>query len=216
MPFGFRHRDVSIHAPTGGATFRLLARPAAQGFQFTRPRGARRGEAIAPFDLVVSIHAPTGGATRGWTGKQTETEVSIHAPTGGATVESWSCPPVTVFQFTRPRGARLRRPADAASRPRFNSRAHGGRDQGEMVEKVEAKFQFTRPRGARRARPRGRRNARGVSIHAPTGGATICAVRCSGPTEVSIHAPTGGATLLEERAAARKEVSIHAPTGGAT
>ena len=37
--------DVSIHAPTGGATFDVAGAVAGrQEFQFTRPRGARRRE----------------------------------------------------------------------------------------------------------------------------------------------------------------------------
>mgnify|MGYP007058238478 CR=1 FL=1 len=33
--------DVSIHAPTRGATFAVFARSRLKRFQFTRPRGAR-------------------------------------------------------------------------------------------------------------------------------------------------------------------------------
>ena len=36
-----RHADVSIHAPTGGATFAVPANALIVAFQFTRPRGAR-------------------------------------------------------------------------------------------------------------------------------------------------------------------------------
>ena len=101
---------VSIHAPTGGATWR-----------------AHRERRRRP----VSIHAPTGGATR-WRpslraprtrfnsrahggrdsktfGYQERYAVSIHAPTGGATVRFVWCTVQAQFQFTRPRGAR---PAD--------------------------------------------------------------------------------------------------------
>ena len=56
--------EVSIHAPTGGATTSPLTLSIADVFQFTRPRGARlvaHGRAAA---ANVSIHAPTGGATR--------------------------------------------------------------------------------------------------------------------------------------------------------
>ena len=103
---GRRLAEVSIHAPTGGAT--------RSGFE--RERG-----------VVVSIHAPTGGATRDATdssyasrfnsrahggrdlqvfGSIDDGRVSIHAPTGGATrgPAGWSV--TYAFQFTRPRGAR--------------------------------------------------------------------------------------------------------------
>ena len=76
---------------------------------------------------------------------------------------------------------------------RFNSRAHGGRDDRRVtVADFCTVFQFTRPRGAR---PNDRFMHffhRGVSIHAPTGGATIRAARRTVDAIVSIHAPTGG------------------------
>ena len=76
-----------------------------------------------------------------------------------------------------------------------------------------------------------------VSIHAPTGGATIayetaattCEFQFTRPrgarltnalppcdTLVSIHAPTGGATEVRDPTIPTVKVSIHAPTGGAT
>ena len=145
---------VSIHAPTGGATEQSTLIKNGRPFQFTRPRGARPGCAIPVFvDCGVSIHAPTGGATSSnsflWRtiqfqftrprGARHKTKsykyvgmVSIHAPTGGAT-------------------SRGRRPPRRLAR--FNSRAHGGRDQPAFSTPSHiATFQFTRPRGARRDR----------------------------------------------------------------
>ena len=78
--------DVSIHAPTGGAT-KVLPVPSSRCmFQFTRPRGARPGKYRATKMGHVSIHAPTGGATNGGSAGKSLTNVSIHAPTGGATL----------------------------------------------------------------------------------------------------------------------------------
>ena len=56
--------QVSIHAPTGGATGRRTTTAVTAG---------------------VSIHAPTGGATMGAVKISASFTVSIHAPTGGAT-----------------------------------------------------------------------------------------------------------------------------------
>ena len=56
-------RVVSIHAPTGGATTVAEARAAWKEFQFTRPRGARHETETETKGTNVSIHAPTGGAT---------------------------------------------------------------------------------------------------------------------------------------------------------
>ena len=55
-------------------------------------------------------------------------KVSIHAPTGGATVETVSPVSASTFQFTRPRGARPPTARRRLAAQRFNSRAHGGRD----------------------------------------------------------------------------------------
>ena len=97
----------------------------------------------------------------------------------------------------------------------FNSRAHGGRDFSTSFDDWLT----------------------GVSIHAPTGGATRWLNRLALVHAVSIHAPTGGATDSAHRVSRRPSfnsrahggrdklwtagihsvgVSIHAPTGGAT
>ena len=55
-----------------------------------------------------------------------------------------------------------------------------------------------------------------VSIHAPTGGATLSILLVALINAVSIHAPTGGATQKEIDLRKQLAVSIHAPTGGAT
>ncbi len=101
---------VSIHAPTRGATCRRgpnrrggrgfnprahAGRDSAQthvlspvdGFQSTRPRGARRLLCeLVPLHRSVSIHAPTRGATSRRGAPARCCRVSIHAPTRGATV----------------------------------------------------------------------------------------------------------------------------------
>ena len=167
------HTEVSIHAPTGGATAasdkdgtrRICFNSRAHGgrdsiayetaattceFQFTRPRGARLLAARLARRRDVSIHAPTGGATVARDPRVAVMAVSIHAPTGGATMSLYGWLVMNGFQFTRPRGAR------------------------QIVAwslYVMALFQFTRPRGARR-KPRNTRRGCMVSIHAPTGGAT--------------------------------------------
>ena len=72
-PRGARHghpdkstpKEVSIHAPTRGATAHATTVAIEAQFQFTRPRGARRPlPSASACRLIVSIHAPTRGATR--------------------------------------------------------------------------------------------------------------------------------------------------------
>ena len=129
--------------------------------------------------------------------EQSEQErVSIHAPARGATRPHYHLCIFGWFQFTRPRGARLRErmhlrlvpkvsihaPARGATAWRncacswqwcFNSRAREGRDSQRLA--VEP-------------------NVQQVSIHAPARGATT-AVRCTSTNhQVSIHAPARGAT----------------------
>jgi len=127
-----RVSEVSIHAPTKGATNTVVrGYPHLPEFQSTRPRRARHTliEYCGLVD-IVSIHAPTKGATqqgsprmmsaccfnpRAHEGRDTvglyfgleKVKVSIHAPTKGATSPP-PAPTVTKrFQSTRPRRARL-------------------------------------------------------------------------------------------------------------
>ena len=128
-------------------------------FQFTRPRGGATSRTCnLSANAAVSIHAPARGATQGGhqgrrvsgrfnsraregrdcciSGKIASARVSIHAPARGATALGRLPFVFRKFQFTRPRGARLREPR----RVRF-----------------DLAFQFTRPRGARQfdGRPQG-------------------------------------------------------------
>ena len=228
---------VSIHAPTGGATSLGRRHGEAPQFQFTRPRGARRGRvqsATGKRGFNSRAHGGRDIVLVSANGKQAKFQftrprgarpedgrpspaptVSIHAPTGGATAVNPVDEQSALFQFTRPRGARLRATVDASR---------------------EERFQFTRPRGARRGKGEAT-VATPVSIHAPTGGATLWGRTPAPRTKfqftrprgarryfpahaeryaVSIHAPTGGATLVGDCGADARLVSIHAPTGGAT
>ena len=142
-------------------------------FQFTRPRGARPARVRRRDQRQrVSIHAPTRGATPGvWQtagavagfnsraheGRDRRDcergragRVSIHAPTRGATPPSSLAASGKSFQFTRPRGARREAAEAHPQAPRFNSRAHEGRDPKRVCD-FAGLF---------------------VSIHAPTRGAT--------------------------------------------
>ena len=138
-PHGARHAirqqtaralNVSIHAPARGATLP------------SRPCHLRNH---------VSIHAPARGATRPPSPKRRVSHVSIHAPARGATADIVEPTVLTVFQSTRPHGARpqlvehahcsalvsIHAPARGATPGRasatmerisFNPRARTGRD----------------------------------------------------------------------------------------
>jgi len=121
--------------------------------------------------------------------------VSIHAPVRGATTVDTPFTVPTMFQSTRPCGAR----------PVF-----GG------VFKINGRFQSTRPCGARPHRCLGFKEGVVVSIHAPVRGATQCLPLPPRSARVSIHAPVRGATDQAEDRGAHVVVSIHAPVRGAT
>ena len=119
---------VSIHAPTGGATFKRSHDFRGGHVSIHAPTGGATCRYAFCIDLyLVSIHAPTGGATvnntlrcgairfnprahggrdRADAGNNNGRIVSIHAPTGGATL-------ITKILMHL---------------PGFNPRAHGGRD----------------------------------------------------------------------------------------
>ncbi len=126
--------------------------------------------------------------------------------------------PVSAFQSTRPRGARLsvphtllrsapvsiHAPAWGATngyrttkrRGRcFNPRARVGRDLRVTITLASRPvFQSTRPRGARLSRLLSPVAGARVSIHAPAWGATVLVVQGKDTASVSIHAPAWGAT----------------------
>ena len=168
--------------------------------------------------MEISIHAPTWGATSWPQLLFNVTGISIHAPTWGATQDS---PAVYLsfhrFQSTHPRGVRPK-----------------------VINKVPVQipFQSTHPRGVRpgfasRTHSRSYFNPRthvgcdghpfiaagpgdGISIHAPTWGATYGRVRVGEHRLISIHAPTWGATIGDVHMLIEINISIHAPTWGAT
>ena len=208
---------VSIHAPTRGATPRRHGFPLRVSFQFTRPRGARPSPPATQIPAGRFQFTRPRGARRGrGADVQIPDRVSIHAPTRGATrgcKRHWAAPQ---FQFTRPRGARHR--------------------QGIFVRNV-VQFQFTRPRGARLPGHLVRREVQRVSIHAPTRGATFSTIFGSISQMFQFTRPRGarrrrrpigsrasafqftrprGARPDAADLLARIPVSIHAPTRGAT
>ncbi len=144
--------NVSIHAPTRGATSVAKNPMMPMLFQFTHPRGVRRttfangsypldvsihaptrgATAICPIERLtspVSIHAPTRGATHRLRLVALSKDVSIHAPTRGATCYLLAKMRFRWFQFTHPRGVRLVGVNLVLCLiPSFNSRTHAGCD----------------------------------------------------------------------------------------
>jgi len=214
-------REVSIHAPTRGATMlRAARRPTMPWFQSTRPHGAR----LQP---RVSHKQGSGGFNpRAHTGRDT-----ISIPTSGDGL---------TFQSTRPHGARpapcptwCHRPtcfnprahtgrdadwrAGATPWPRFNPRAHTGRDPRHRYARAGMLwFQSTRPHGARLNRWAILPGMLAFQSTRPHGARPVISGIGCWPSPVSIHAPTRGATDDGREVLGTHAVSIHAPTRGAT
>ncbi len=163
---------VSIHAPTWGATVEQSLESRSTGFN---PRAhVGRDPVIEAEAVSLWCFNPRAHVGRD---KQARIHiacvgVSIHAPTWGATSLHLMSPMRSEFQSTRPRGARQIADHDLEPSHSFNPRAHVGRD----ITAIHAL------------------QSGGVSIHAPTWGATMFSAFKSATIHVSIHAPTWGAT----------------------
>ena len=182
-------------------------------FQFTRPRGARLANGIpAAAKESVSIHAPTGGATH-QDRLQAEAICFNSRAHGGRDARPSPCAGCPCgFQFTRPRGARpCACSRFACARVSIHAPTGGatGRDRAAQIFRL---FQFTRPRGARRAAAEGKAVAKWFQFTRPRGARHQRVSHASVPY-VSIHAPTGGATLDARGAARREEFQFTRPRG---
>jgi len=98
--------------------------------------------------------------------------VSIHAPARGATFTSPSSPLITMFQSTRPRGARQKVLRSSRVWNGFNPRARAGRDLCYRVMYGDNKRFNPRARAGRDHIPAKDDAIIIVSIHAPARGAT--------------------------------------------
>ena len=125
----FQGGDVSIHAPTWGATYRHMRQSATcGGFNPRTHMGCDFIAVASGSSSSVSIHAPTWGATGVPHFLHPQSPVSIHAPTWGATSMATTRHSTSSFQSTHPHGVR-RTLGSACRTPRsFNPRTHMGCD----------------------------------------------------------------------------------------
>ena len=121
--------DVSIHAPTWGATCGSARLNTLACVSIHAPTwGATLGGSSSPVSISVSIHAPTWGATHGSVSGQGAQHVSIHAPTWGATKIAVNGICTHKFQSTHPHGVRPQCQASITCCLSFNPRTHMGCD----------------------------------------------------------------------------------------
>ena len=160
-PRGVRHfvaskinkkTQVSIHAPTWGATNRDM-------------RDREAGE--------VSIHAPTWGATNIYNIKGGAGGFQSTHPRGVRLVFRSQVMDDNWFQSTHPRGVRHLVVLGARPAMGFNPRTHVGCDREQEISRTtRLLFQSTHPRGVRPLDAAYCCLQLAVSIHAPTWGAT--------------------------------------------
>ena len=125
---------------------------------------------------------------------------------------------VTLFQSTRPRGARLLVLilADIVRHISIHAPAWGATRRLRTFFRQLEKFQSTRPRGARQELLEAMGIRSTISIHAPAWGATDGGQPVNDEHIISIHAPAWGATIGQEQDDDARKISIHAPAWGAT
>ena len=103
--------QISIHAPTRGATNSLRFSSSFLLFQSTLPQEERRETYNIVRDICrISIHAPTRGATCKCDKPGNLTRISIHAPTRGATMFDETYIAKIEFQSTLPQEERHNNP----------------------------------------------------------------------------------------------------------
>ncbi len=164
-------------------------------FQPTRPQGARLTDMAAFWSITVSTHAPAGGATLDGTESIRHSEFQPTRPQGARRLSYIKPCSLACFNPRARRGRDLLFSYRCNLAYRFNPRARRGRDISHLL--IALKVISFNPRARRgrdtvdqfprsaadRFNPRARRgrdsydkpfcaNSRGVSTHAPAGGAT--------------------------------------------
>ena len=144
-------QNVSIHAPTRGATSVSSVYSTLQSFNSRTHAGCDTIRCYLLGQAIVSIHAPTRGATCNEAPMPPKQLVSIHAPTRGATIVNGSnsvAPEVSIHAPTR--GATRRRSQrQVYTHVSIHAPTRGATYTCANLQSVGNWFQFTHPRGVR-------------------------------------------------------------------
>ena len=232
---------ISIHAPAGGATWRVRRCRALNKFQFTPLREGRQPRRRRPIHFaIISIHAPAGGATNprviltattayfnsrpcgrgdniGNAYVIANNNISIHAPAGGATYGAWALYFVSIISIHAPAGGAThsRRPRQTQRKISIHAPA-GGATVSRSSMFCQNVFQFTPLR-------EGRQNP--LSQYCPCiyFNSRPCGRGDSDTSPMKAKdayfnsRPCGRGDRLAGRHAHKlRQISIHAPAGGAT
>ena len=150
---GHLNHTISIHAPTWGATRSEISSFDLLRFQSTHPRGVRPAEDWDKIFLLSNFNPRTHVGCDPQRG---------HPP-----------PYLLKFQSTHPRGVRLYPLNSGVVGKEFQStHPRGVRPRSKNMSWLMTIFQSTHPRGVRRFVDLNECLANGISIHAPTWGAT--------------------------------------------
>ena len=143
--------DISIHAPTWGATTRYGESNGWIAFQSTHPRGVRRCRRITQLAYdAISIHAPTWGATKPLQIGAVDVVISIHAPTWGATYRRVRVREHRLISIHAPTWGATHRPHVSQAFRKFQStHPRGVRPSLRPYALIASQFQSTHPRGVR-------------------------------------------------------------------
>ena len=166
--------DISIHAPTKGATNDYSKSSYSNSISIhALTKGATASWQFHLLRKIISIHAPTKGATAASTSDIYHEIISIHAPTKGATIPRFCRKVNSLFQSTLPRRERqnpshtaqhhqhisIHAPTKGATRnvrrcgrntSDFNPRSHEGSDHPRSDRTaIHSVFQSTLPRRER-------------------------------------------------------------------
>ena len=148
-----REKDISIHAPTWGAT----------PYEFRQP----------PRWLFISIHAPTWGATPESLNSASLENFNPRTHVGCDTARPWCGPSPPYFNPRTHVGCDFNDSKMMENYIDFNPRTHVGCDLASSVALIiSSRFQSTHPRGVRQRACPADLHSNKISIHAPTWGAT--------------------------------------------
>ena len=147
-----KSEDISIHAPTKGATLMPGIMEVQYRFQSTLPRRERLGGVIVMMKYIpISIHAPTKGATMAYE-KRSASEVYFnprsHEGSDHGTRRTGDNNPD--FNPRSHEGSDPNMPRSERAGVYFNPRSHEGSDLVESDDmEIEKQFQSTLPRRER-------------------------------------------------------------------
>ena len=167
--------EISIHAPTWGATPGSVFGVATPIFQSTHPRGVRPPRALTGQSWREDFNPRThvGCDSRESAPHRSGSQFQSTHPRGVRRLIVTPVQAPRLFQSTHPRGVRPLAQREALAKLLFQStHPRGVRHGGRYLDTWIWKFQSTHPRGVRHRQKVHDGQRPHISIHAPTWGAT--------------------------------------------